>query len=390
MKVLITTDLFTTDTNGVVTSVRNLRAALEAAGHEVRILTFSENRKSHAEGGVYYIKSMSLEWVYPNVRMPLKYRHPYVRELIEWCPDVIHTQCEVFSYQYALKISKKTGAPIVHTYHTMYEDYVGYVIPFKRLGRWLVRKLVRYRLKKAKSIIVPTAKVEASLRSYGMSQPMLIIPSGIDLSQHRERITAAEREDRRKKLGIPEDAHVIINLGRLGTEKNVDELIEYYKKLSMTYPELHFLIVGDGPAKEKLETLAKEYTEQGKIIFTGMVNPKEVHLYYQLGDIFVSASTSETQGLTYVEAMANGLPLLCRRDDCLDGVLIDGANGFSYENAEEFYAHLEHLLKDRELTRNASVRSRELAERFDRSHFGRSVIELYCQAINEKEKIKHV
>ncbi len=388
MKILITTDLFTTDTNGVVTSVRNLREALVREGHEVRILTFSENRKSHAEDGVYYIKSMSLEWVYPNVRMPLKYRHPYVRELIEWSPDVIHTQCEVFSYTYAKKISKKTGAPIVHTYHTMYEDYVGYVIPSKRLGRWLVRKLVKLRLKRAKSVIVPTAKVEASLLSYGLRQPMVIIPSGIDLSQHKERITEGERRNKRAELGIPEDARVMINLGRLGTEKNVDELIGYYKKIESSCPGLYFLIVGDGPAKEKLECEAREYIEKGKIIFTGMVNPREVNLYYQLGDVFVSASTSETQGLTYVEAMANGLPLLCRRDDCLIGVLLEGENGFSYEDEDGFRTALEKLLREHELCDSFGERSLKIAEKYDRAHFGASVIEVYNTAVEDKSKNK--
>ena len=270
----------------------------------------------------------------------------------------------------------------------MYEDYVGYVIPFKRLGRWLVRKLVKRRLRKAKTVIVPTAKVEDSLRSYGMKQPMVIIPSGIDLSQHKVRIAEAEREARREALAIPKNARVIINLGRLGTEKNVDELIGYYKKIEPSYPDLYFLIVGDGPAKEKLEAEAKELAQRGKIIFTGMVNPKEVHLYYQLGDIFVSASTSETQGLTYVEAMANGLPLVCRRDDCLRGVLVDGENGYSYEAEDEFCARLLRLLEDSELASSFGERSREIAEKYDRAYFGRSVIELYCQAVDGKEKVK--
>ena len=138
MKILITTDLYSTETNGVVTSVKNLAEELSANGHDVRILTLSGDIRSHRDGSVYYIRSIPIG-VYPNVRMPLSYRHRLIKELIEWKPDVIHSQCEFFSFQYARRISKLTGAPIVHTYHTLYEQYVKYLIPSKRLGKAVVR-----------------------------------------------------------------------------------------------------------------------------------------------------------------------------------------------------------------------------------------------------------
>ena len=119
MKILITTDLYTTATNGVVTSVRNLYDVLKHKGHDVRILTLSDKMNSYRDGDVYYIRSVSLEVVYPNVRMPMTYHHPLIDELIEWRPDVIHSQCEFFSFQFALRISKHTDAPIIHTYHTL-------------------------------------------------------------------------------------------------------------------------------------------------------------------------------------------------------------------------------------------------------------------------------
>lgn len=162
MKILITTDLYTTATNGVVTSVKNLYGELKKKGHDVRILTFSENVHSRREGDVTYIRSMPFQ-IYPDVRMPLSYRHRLIRELIAWKPDIIHSQCEFFSMQYAKRISKRTRAPIVHTYHTMYEQYVGYVLPGKRFGEWAVRRMVRNRLKKVSLVIAPTAKMERIL-----------------------------------------------------------------------------------------------------------------------------------------------------------------------------------------------------------------------------------
>ena len=167
MKILITTDLFTVTTNGVVTSLKNLWRELQSRGHEVRILTFSENRKSHKEDeGVYFIGSSSLEWIYPGVRMPKTYRGKYLKELIEWKPDVIHSQCEFFSYFFALKIAKKTGAKLVHTYHTMYEDYTDYVLRTKRFAKFVVRKFTVNRLNKADWVIAPTKKVAELLERY--------------------------------------------------------------------------------------------------------------------------------------------------------------------------------------------------------------------------------
>ena len=378
MKILITTDLYTTATNGVVTSVRNLMEGLIKKGHEVRVLTVSEKLKSHQDGNVYFIKSLPLGAIYPDVRMPINYHHHrYIRELIDWKPDLIHSQCEFFSYQFAIYISRKTGAPIVHTYHTLYEQYVTYVIPSKRLGAFLVGKLSKRRLRKAEAIVAPTAKVETVLRNYGLHNTIYVVPSGVALEQHRQRITEEERKQKRKELGIPEDAPVLINLGRLGTEKNLTEVVELFALARGHNDKLLLLIVGDGPARHDLEETARRLKVQDYVIFTGMVAPEEVHTYYQLGDVFVSASTSETQGLTYVEAAANGLPLLCRKDPCLDGVLVEGRNGWEYEAQEDFCEILDSIFSNPEWCHAAGAQSEEIAAAFDKSSFTEKTEDIY-------------
>ena len=377
MKVLITTDLYTTATNGVVTSVRNLMDELIKKGHEVRVLTLSEKLKSHREGPIYYIKSLPLDIVYPDVRMPVSMHHRYLKELVEWEPDVIHSQCECFSYRFAKYISRRTAAPIVHTYHTLYEQYVTYVFPSQRIGAYLVGVLSKYRLRKAEAIIAPTVKVESVLRKYGMHNPVYVIPSGIALEQHKQRLTLEQRKEKRQALGIPEDALVLLNLGRLGTEKNLTELVELFAHARNHNSRLMLLIVGDGPAKKELEERACQLGVGDCVIFTGMVPPEEVHMYYQLGDVFVSSSTSETQGLTYVEAAANGLPLLCRRDPCLDGVLLEGENGWEYEAEEEFCQILDTILDNPQWCRTAGSQSEKIAATFDKSCFADKIEDIY-------------
>lgn len=377
MKILITTDLYATKTNGVVTSIRNLTEELQKKGHEIRILTVSETLKSHKSENVYYIKSLPLDVVYPDIRMPVYYHHRYIREMIEWKPDVIHSQCEYFSYHFASYISKKAGAPIVHTYHTLYEQYVTYVLPNQRLGAHLIALLSRLRLRNAEAVVAPTHKVEHVLQNYGLSNPIYVIPSGISLEQHHRRISARECMEMRKELGIPEECTVLINLGRLGTEKKITELIELFSIVLKTNSNLMMLIVGDGPAKSELENLAVKLGIADHVVFTGMVDPAEVYKYYQLGDIFVSASTSETQGLTYIEAAANGLPLLCRRDPCLEDVLIEGCNGYEYETEEEFCHLLNTILQNPQWCQTASEQSTDIAKNYDKATFAEKIENVY-------------
>ena len=378
LKILITTDLYTTNTNGVVTSVQNLFDELTARGHDVKILTISDTLHSHREGPITYIRSVSLEKVYPNVRMPVSYRHELIRDIIDWKPDVVHSQCEFFSYQFARRISKITGAPIVHTYHTLYEQYVtSYLIPSRRFSRTLVKFLSRHRLKTASTLIAPTQKVENTLQSYGLEGPIEVVPSGISLEQHQQRLTAEQRQEKRRNLGFGDEDLVMLNLGRLGGEKNLGELLTLFAEARKENESLKFLIVGDGPAREELEALAEKLEVSPHVIFTGMVAPTEVQEYYQLGDLFVSASTSETQGLTYIEAAANGLPLLCRQDDCLAEVLQEGENGYDYTNAEEFLEAIDAVMADPAWRESAASRSREIASSFDKKTFAETMESIY-------------
>lgn len=378
MKILITTDLYTTATNGVVTSVKNLKEALTDRGHEVRILTVSEKRESYTNGDdEYYIKSLSLEWVYPNVRMPYSYHNDIIKEIIEWKPDIIHSQCEIFSMRFAKIISKKTKAPIVHTYHTMYEDYVGYVIPFERLGKWMVKFLSNQLLKKVSIVVAPTRKVENLLKDYGLKKEIHVVPTGISLDKHKETMDDSERLERRRALGIKDDEFVLISLGRLGNEKNTDELIRFFANVQKRHKHVKFLIVGDGPNRENLENLAAKLGVEDKIIFTGMVSPNEVQKYYKLGDLYVSASTSETQGLTYAEAAANKLPLLCREDPVLKDIIVSGQNGYEYTNEDDFDRSLEFIMNNPEWRREAGEESTIIANAFDNNTFAESIEELY-------------
>lgn len=379
MRILIATDWYTPVINGVVTSVINLEKALRAKGHEVRILTLSPNVHSHEDANTYYLRSLSVNKIYPNARISYSYARSYLKDIVAWKPDVIHTQCEFSSFSNARRIAKRLKVPIVHTYHTVYEDYTHYFAPTASVGKYIATVWSRQVAKRVERLIVPTEKVRKMLRGYQISNPIDVIPSGIALDRFRKVYSKEAIETEKKKLGISLTDTLCVSLGRLAKEKNVTELLEFFKKIHPA--NCTYLIAGDGPFRETLEQQARDMGISDKVVFCGMIHPENVPLYYQLGDLFLCASRSETQGITYIEAMASGVPVLCRKDDCLVNVVDNGINGLSYQNYWDFSEAFQRILQDPEYAKQLSARARQKAEEYSMEKFAEKVLECYHMAI---------
>lgn len=380
MKILITTEWYVPVINGVVTSVVTLQKELKKLGHEVRILTLSN--KSYRKGEVTYISSVGAGKIYPGARIALSIDNKYMDELINWAPDIIHSQCEFSTFRMARYISKKLTIPIVHTYHTVYEDYTHYFSPYRKWGKAMVAVFSRKVLKNVNVVITPTKKVQHLLEVYGIKQPIYVVPTGIDVVKFINPLSELIKKKIKFKHGINANDKVLICVGRLAKEKNIEELILYISRLKSR--TLKFLIVGDGPHRSSLEEYAKKLNVFDNIIFTGMVPPEEIAAYYQIGDVFVSASNSETQGLTYVEALASGLPALCRKDPCLDGVIMDGFNGWQYTTFQQFRERLHFLLNEEDLHQQFSENARTgVIQDYSSTNFVKKIESIYSQVCQE-------
>jgi len=380
MKILITSDWYTPAVNGVVTSVKNLRQELECRGHEVRILTLSQSRRSWEEDGVTYLGSVAAGRIYPGARLRTALAGKYVRDLMKWRPDVVHSQCEFSTFFLARKISEELEIPLVHTYHTVYEDYTHYFSPSVRLGKKAVATLSRWIMGRTDCVIVPTEKVRRLLRGYGVRQPVRVIPSGIDLRRFSEVTKGVRLRELKERVGIPSGRFVMVSVGRLAEEKNVEELLRY--RAAMETEDVTLLLVGDGPDRGRLEQKSIELgLKFPDVVFAGMVPSEEIADWYRLGDVFVSASTSETQGLTYVESLAAGVPVLCRKDPCLDEVIREGENGWQYLDEEDFKKKLSAVLEHRERLEQLSSNARQSAENFSAALFAQRVEKVYQEQI---------
>lgn len=380
MKILITSDWYSPTINGVVFSVLNLRRGLMERGHEVRVLTLSPDTKSYTEDGVTYIGSVNAAFVYPGARLRSTLGSDLIRELIDWKPDVVHSNCEFSTFFMARKIAKAVGAPLIHTYHTVYEDYTHYFFPVKKVGKKMVSGFSRWISDRTDAQIAPTGKVADLLADYGVSVPVYVVPTGIDQERFSVPDEDAARKSIRKQLGIPEDRTVLVYVGRLAKEKNCEELLRAVSRIPSA--PLTLLIVGGGPCQAELEQQARDLRLGDRVLFTGMIPPEQVGLYYRAGDLFVNASTSEAQGLTYTEALSCGIPMLCRRDDCLRDVLIDGYNGWQYGSQREFLLHLRQFMRSPELQKRLRRGAAETGRKFSIPAFAESAERIYLKQIS--------
>ena len=376
VKVLLVHDLQAYKQNGVSVSLGILATELRKMGHDMRILTLSEGIHSYkGEDGNYYLSSVPA-LVYPGTRIRLRRHSRLLKEIIDWNPDVIHTNCEFSTFRIASLIRRRCAkTPVwIHTFHTDYRYYVGVFRKSKFVTGKVVPRFLGGRFSKSDALIVPTQKIYSYVNSDDFSRRfnMAVIPTGIDFSELAWK-DSYDRTAARKELGVPEDAGLVIYLGRISVEKNLDELIEYFAAYRNNHDNVYLLTVGDGPYKETLIRHVKKLDIADCVIVHDGVAHSEVRKYYNAADVFASASVSETQGLTFYEAMFCHLPVLARDRKCLEDVVTEGQNGAFFEDAGTFAESLDMLLANKSEDGTQST----LPDCFESEHFAKRVARLY-------------
>lgn len=382
MKILLTTELYLPAINGVVHSVITLKDELIRQGHDVRVVTLGKQDSYCPKNQVYTCSSISINQIYPGARIMLKQGNHIINDIIAWKPDIIHSQTEFSTFRLAKRLSRLLSIPLVHTYHTVYEDYTHYISSSPKLGKKVVKYFSRYITNQADIIIAPTRKVADMLINYHVLTPIQIIPSGLDLNKIAKPHTQEELQSLKSSLKLDDFNKALLFIGRLAKEKNVQEVLTFLSRSK--FQNYTFIIVGDGPYRKNLKQLSRQLGIQDSVIFTGMVEATEVAKYYQMADIFVSASTSETQGLTYIEAMANGLACICRKDDCLKDVIDQGKTGYQYQTETEFNKTLDLLAHQDSLREKIGQQAQAFVqEQYSQENFANQVLNVYQEAIQE-------
>lgn len=341
MNIGIFTDTYFPQVSGVATSIKTLKDELERQGHAVYIFTTTDPHVADEAVEPNLFRFTSIPFVsFTDRRIAVRgvfHAYAVAKELQL---DIIHTQTE-FSMGYIGKfVARQLHIPVVHTYHTMYEDYLHYVMNGHLLRPYHVKQYTRAFLFHVSGVIAPSERVEATLQRYGIHIPIAIIPTGVDLSQYK----APKNPELREQLGLTHRP-VLLSLSRVAYEKRIDKLISAMPKVLALVPDAVLLIVGDGPARSDLEAQASALELGEHVRFTGEIDHDEVQDYYRAADVFVSASDSESQGLTYIEALAAGRKVVALAGEYTQQLLDDPAIGTTFVTQDEFVHQVANYLQ---------------------------------------------
>ena len=389
MRIAIFTDTYPPYVNGVSTSCFNLAKVLKAHGHDVLVIAPRPTKgKLELVDGVLYIPGAYLKKYY-GFRMTNIFASKPVKIIKKFKPDIIHNQTDWTIGVLARRVAKKFNLPIVYTYHTNYEDYTYYVVgsALDSIAKKLVRTYSKAIANRMTEFITPSDKTKDYMRQAGSDVYINVVPSGIDFSIFKD--TAIDKDKValfKKEHNITDKTKVFLILGRLAKEKSMDVSLRgiaaYHKKHPET--DVKVLIVGDGPAKEELVLLSEELKITDLTIFVGQVGALEVPFYYHIANIYTSASITETQGLTFMEAMAAGNIVLARFDSNLTGTIINNQTGFFFTDDDSFVGQVEHIFSlKQEEKENILNNAYQIVDRYSIDNFYLNIMRVYNRAIRK-------
>ncbi len=379
MKIGIFSDAYIPFTNGVTTSILMLKQSLEEKGHTVYIVTVSTSRKFEIEEQGKIIRLPSLPIPMYNYRISFLYHKKAMKIIESWHLDVIHSQTEFGIGMFARIVSDKYNIPLIHTCHTMYEDYVHYINGghFNGLFKNIVKKITqKFCQRKNLELIVPTEKISKLYNEkYHINMDINVIPTGIDIDKFdMNQYPNFDKEKLRKDLKIDKDDFVILFVGRIAQEKNLEMLIRVMDQL----PEnIKLLIVGDGPQLSQLKSISNQ-----NVIYTGSIDWNDnIQYYYFIADCFATASQSETQGLTVIEAMAAKLPVIAINDESFTNTVKDGYNGYIFDNDQQYIDAIIKLYENKDILDTLSLGAYETSKEYSASVFGDRLLEVYKKVL---------
>ena len=389
MRIAIFTDTYPPFVNGVSTSTFNLANALIAKGHEVLVVApRSTDGKMEQIGNVLYVPGIYLKKLY-GYRITNMFSFRPINVVKKFKPDIIHNQTDFTVGVLARRSAKKLKVPIVYTYHTSYEDYTYYITHgiMDRFAKRVVRTYARDLANRMTEFITPSEKTKEYMRLVGSDIYINVIPTGIDFS-----IFKSDKIDQAKTAAFKEEHHikpttkVFLLLGRIAKEKSMDVSLRGIAAYHQKHPDVDIkvIVVGNGPFREELELLTVELGMSNIVDFIGEVSALQVPFYYNLADIYTSASITETQGLTFMEAMASGRIVLARFDSNLTGTIVNGKTGFFFTDDNSFVSQVEKIFSLTSAQKEAILQEAyKTVDAYSIEKFYENVMRVYKRAIRK-------
>ena len=344
---------------GVTRAVETLRGGLERLGHTV-VVVAPRMAGAPPDANVVRVPAVPAP-TYPDFSLPLPVGPWLARHVQDLSLDVFHAQHPFLLGATARRLARALDRPLVFTYHTLYDQYAHYV----PLPRGLVaRRAVRWSTKfanRADLVIAPSDALAERIVGQGVRRPVEVVPTGVDLDRFRP----GHRGRARTGLGFPPDGPLLLYVGRLDQEKNLDLLLEAFAAASRRVSAARLALVGRGTRRDSLRSRAVQLGIVDRVLFVGGVAPDDVVTFYQAADLFLFASTTETQGLAVLEAMAVGRPVVAVRASGVEEAVLDGVTGLlTAEDPSDLAAAAVEVLEDRGLAAKLARGGREAVQRF--------------------------
>jgi len=374
MKVAFFTESYHPIVSGVVVSVETFARQLEARGVEVRIFTPRFPGYRDEDPTVVRLPALNLP---TNPRYPLgpPWWPPARRAVREWGADLVHVHGPFLVGRLGAGIARGLGLPLVFTMHTRYEHYAHYVPLPRPLVYWVAKTLSRRFANACDLVIAPSPGFAASLREMGITARIEAICTGLDFAG-----MPRPGKGERAAWGIPADVPLLLAVGRLAVEKNVEMLLTALSRLQ--HKGAHLLFVGGGPLQQQAKRISERLGVADRVHFAGYQPHERVFACAADADLFVFPSVTDTQGIVILEAMAQGLPCVCTESPAVLGVVEQGANGLVVkDDAAAFAQAVDSLLADGEGRRAMGEQACKTAAEYDITHCTDRLVALYDELI---------
>ncbi|NOS98400.1 MAG: glycosyltransferase [Methylotenera sp.] len=343
MKILFISDVYFPRINGVSTSIRTFVEQMQNLGHTVHLIAPDYAVQTEDENWIKRIAARSIYFDPEDKLIKYGAAMQLLPALAQEKYDIIHVHTPFVAHYLGLKLAAKLNIPCIETYHTFFEDYLHHYLPWmpKSFARGLARMISKRQCNAVDAIVAPSNPMLDVLRGYGVHVASEVIPTGLQDSSFK----AADGQAFRKKYDIALDRPMLLYVGRVAFEKNIDFLLEMTKILIEKQPDVLLVVTGEGPAETSLHKLAQTLNIEYNVKFIGYLDRNtELNSCYESADVFVFASKSETQGLVILEAMAQSTPVVAIAELGTASILIEGKGALIAPDNTLIFAEKVHQL----------------------------------------------
>jgi len=382
MKIGIFTDSYRPYTSGVVRSIDTFAAELTAMGHEIYI--FAPNYPDcEPEAGIFRFFSIPAP-TQKEFSLAIPFAPTIGATIRQLGLELIHVHSPFLLGRLGARCAKRYDLPLVFTYHTLYDKYIHYVPWLQSLSRTLMQQFIRNFCNNCDTVIVPTDIVAKMLKEQDIHTPLLTIPTGINLTVFEQ----ADPRWLRNKYHIPNEELILLFVGRLGQEKNLEFLLRAYQEILKRQPQTRLVLVGSGSEAEHFQTLSVDLGLAAHVIFTGNLPYQEVANCYAGADLFVFASVTETQGLVIGEAKAARLPVVAVDAYGVSEMINPGVDGYLTPlDLGVFTSKIEELLDNAPLRAQLAQNAHLAAAQFSSRHMAAKLSEAYSDLVAQKKQL---